>query len=404
MPVDTSMYGMIKPIDIVGSVERGLNMRDMIGERKKKSAVQDAYKQGMKVGPDGKVSMDHNLTASALAQGGYGEEAYAAQQQGQGDQQKQMDMHIKNAQYGAQLYGAARNQEEWDLAEQKLQNLGIPTANIPREYSPQNQKMLVDSAMTLQERLNEQFRRDELTSRSLDRQEARAERRSLAGLAKEEREEKRIEEGTQRLSKDVAGTQDMLGALDEVEAELGAPVDSYTRDKSGDLFDESGKKVDLPGVSIPGLGRTSFYDSKARNLNSAASRVFNATLKDRSGGAVTDTELSRLKTEFNEGKYNTEAELIAALQRYKRQTQLVLKNREAGYKPEVVSRYTEQGGRTSQTIGAPRAATVSGGASGSWGIDKAHADDMPKIKIGAEDSGYIFKGGNPADPNSWEKK
>jgi hypothetical protein len=155
---NTSMYGMIKPIDAMGAIEGGMKMRDLIDERKKKSAVQDAYKQGIKVGPDGKVIMDHNLTASALAQGGYGQEAYEAQQQGQTEQQKQMERHVKNAQYGAQLYGAARNQEEWDLAEQKVAALGIPTENIPREYSPENQKFLVDSAMTLSDRLNEQFR------------------------------------------------------------------------------------------------------------------------------------------------------------------------------------------------------------------------------------------------------
>lgn len=356
MPVDTSMYGMIKPIDAMGAVEGGMRMRDMIDERKKKSAIQGAYKAGTQIGSDGKVTMNHNMTAKALAEGGYGQEAYQAQQQGLTDQQKQMEAKVKFAQYGAQVLGPASNADEWEQGKQQIAANGGDVSQIG-DYSPERQKFLVESAMTLGERLNEQYRRDELNSRSLDRKEAREERRSLAGIAKEERQEKRIEEGTQRLSKEVAGTQDMLGALDEVEKELGAPVDSFTKNDDGDLLDERGNQVDLPGVSVPGLGRTSFYSGKARDLTSAASRVFNATLKDRSGGAVTDSELSRLRTEFNEGKYNTEPELVAALQRYKRQTQTVLKNREAGYKPEVVSRYTEQGGRTSQTLGPKGANT-----------------------------------------------
>jgi hypothetical protein len=161
MPVDTSMYGMIKPIDVMGSVEGGMRMRDLIDERKKKSAVQGAYKQGMQVGPDGKVAFDHNLTASALAQGGYGQEAYQAQQQGQGDQQKQIEMAVKNAQFGAQILGAARNQAEWDQGLQHLQNLDMPADKLPAQFTPENQRLLVDSAMTLRERLNEQWKQKE---------------------------------------------------------------------------------------------------------------------------------------------------------------------------------------------------------------------------------------------------
>src|SRR4030067_1841973 len=161
MPVDNSIYGMIKPIDVIGSIDKGMRMRDMIDERKKKSAVQDAYKQGMKTGLDGKVSFDHNMTASALAQGGYGEEAYQAQQQGQGDQQKQMELTVKRAQFGAQVLGAARNQDEWNQGLQQLQNNGMDASKLPSQFSPENQKFLVDAAMSLGDRLNEQWKQKE---------------------------------------------------------------------------------------------------------------------------------------------------------------------------------------------------------------------------------------------------
>lgn len=157
MPVDTSMYGMIKPIDAMGAIEGGMRMRDLIDERKKKSAIQGAYKQGMQVGPDGKVAFDHNLTASALAQGGYGQEAYQAQQQGQSEQQKQIEATVKRAQFGAQILGAARNQDEWNQGLQQLQN-HMDVSSLPAEFSPQTQKFLVDSAMTLSDRLSEQWK------------------------------------------------------------------------------------------------------------------------------------------------------------------------------------------------------------------------------------------------------
>jgi hypothetical protein len=165
MPVDTSMYGMIKPIDVMGSVEGGMRMRDLIDERKRKSAIQGAYKQGMQVGPDGKVAFDHSKTASALAQGGYGQEAYQAQQQGMGDQQKQMELAVKNAQYGAQVLGAARNQDEWNMGLQQLQNNGMDASKLPAEFSPQNQKFLVESAMSLSDRLSEQWKQKDYNLR-----------------------------------------------------------------------------------------------------------------------------------------------------------------------------------------------------------------------------------------------
>jgi len=161
MPVDTSMYGMIRPIDAAGAVEGGMRMRDMIDERKKKSAIQGAYKQGMQVGPDGKVAFDSNLTASALAQGGYGEEAYQVQQRGQSEQQKQMEMHVKRAQFGAQMLSGAENQAEWDYGLQQIQNSGMDATKLPGQFSLENQKMVTDSATTLGDRLQEQFRQQQ---------------------------------------------------------------------------------------------------------------------------------------------------------------------------------------------------------------------------------------------------
>ena len=185
----------------------------------------------------------------------------------------------------------------------------------------------------------------ELREKALDRKEQRDERRFLSGEKRNEKLDRNTEQDMQKLSKDLSGTQEMVGAVDEVEKILGGKLEDFDT-KNG--LKKNGKNVDLPGVSIPLVGRTSFYDGDARNLNAAASRVFNATLKDRSGGAVTDNEMERLKREFNEGKYNTESEMIGAMQRYKRQLDVVMKNREAGYKPDVVKKYQDQGGRTSK--------------------------------------------------------
>lgn len=134
-------------------------------------------------------------------------------------------------------------------------------------------------------------------------------------------------------------------------------VDNYNPQtgKYKDAADKSAD-IDLPGMSVPGLGRITALSGDARQLNQALSSVFNTVLRDRSGAAVTNPEMERLKAEFGSGSWNTEADLLNGLQQYKKSLSMELKNREAGFSPKVIDRYEQQGGTTSNTRGA----------SGSW--------------------------------------
>lgn len=118
------------------------------------------------------------------------------------------------------------------------------------------------------------------------------------------------------------------------------------------ILGKDGKPVDLPGVSIPLLGRIG-VDEKGRNLESAMATVFNTELKDRSGTAVTSPELERLKIEFGQGKFNTEAEMVRALQRYKQLASSALRNTEARYEKPIIEEYKQRGGVTSESF-APK--------------------------------------------------
>jgi len=155
--------------------------------------------------------------------------------------------------------------------------------------------------------------------------------------------EKGIEKDVQKLELETRSPQTMLDAFSEVETLLGGPIDEFTFNKSGDLI-KSGKKLDLPGVSLPGLGRVSIYSGDARDLAATAKKIFNVTLKDRSGATVTNTELENLKQEFSEGKFNTEPELVKGLQRYKRAVNKELNKRAAAFRPEVLDTYKERSG------------------------------------------------------------
>lgn len=199
------------------------------------------------------------------------------------------------------------------------------------------------------------------------------------------------EKNTQKLSKELLGPQALDNAVRDIEEKLGGPLSSFSF-KGEDLY-QNGKKRDLPGVNVPGIGNLSFYSGEARELDGAMSAVFNMTLKDRSGAAVTDNELERLKKEFSDGKYNTEPQKIKALQAYQRRVQEVMHNREAGYKPEIVNEYSDRGGRTSKDINSVQRDSVSPPPVPPKGPQAGH-----------EENGFVFQGGDPSDQANWKKK
>jgi len=88
MAIDSSIYFQNQPVDIMGSVDRGLRMADLIGERKQKQAekqkaqaIDQAYSSALVVNPDGTMSVDDNLVSKNLAKSGFGREALQYQQE-----------------------------------------------------------------------------------------------------------------------------------------------------------------------------------------------------------------------------------------------------------------------------------------------------------------------------------
>lgn len=161
-------------------------------------------------------------------------------------------------------------------------------------------------------------------------------------MMQETKKNEAIDKKTQKLQADLQSSQNVATTIDSIEQELGFNLDDI--DSTGKI---KGKSIDIPGVSIPGIGRTTFYSTGARDLDSTMSKLFNVELKNRSGVAVTPPELQNLKKEFNEGKFNTEEEKLKAMKRFKEGLKKAFANIEAGYPKEVVSEYQDRGGFTS---------------------------------------------------------
>lgn len=166
-------------------------------------------------------------------------------------------------------------------------------------------------------------------------------------MMQETKKNEAIDKKTQKLQADLNQSQAVATTISSVEDLLGFNLDDIDL-TTGKV---KGESVDLPGVNIPGKGRTTFYSSEARELDDTMSKLFNVELKNRSGVAVTPPELQNLKREFSEGKFNTEEEKLKALKRFKQALKKAFANIEAGYPKEVISEYQDRGGFTSDRFG-----------------------------------------------------
>lgn len=201
------------------------------------------------------------------------------------------------------------------------------------------------------------------------RESAREDRQANRDEQRQVRQNDQTDKQVEKLSDRLEPYQATFGAVESVEQLLGAPLEAF--DNKGGTLLKNGKSSDLPGVNVPGIGRVSFFSGDARQLTAAISGIFNRELKTRSGAAVTTQELERLKTEFNTGKFNTEAELIAGLKRYKAELRKAFNGIKAGAPQGAVREYEERGGQTT----GPLPQSPGGQPSGNRSVANS-ADDL----------------------------
>jgi len=142
----------------------------------------------------------------------------------------------------------------------------------------------------------------------------------------------KMQENVRALKDDVvkAKLPDTESTLQPIEAIL---QETYYRGKDVPGFGPVGSKV--PDWAV---------DEQGRNLRRDFSQLMNTTLHNRSGAAVTPPELQRLQEEFSQGMFKTDQQFAYAIKRYRTMLEDFKKAEFAGYDPEVVRRYQEQGG------------------------------------------------------------
>lgn len=173
----------------------------------------------------------------------------------------------------------------------------------------------------------------------------RADERQQAGL--EQKKELKVADQVVKLGKELSGELPALsGNVKKIEDMLGASLDTFdTKTKT-----LNGKKVDIPGKSVPGFGRMYMPGSAGEEFESAFKGIFNSLLKQRSGAAVTNQELARLRSEFAAGQFNTEDKMLEAMHRFKKALRREMMQKEKSFMPEAVERFRNQGGMLTEDM------------------------------------------------------
>lgn len=161
----------------------------------------------------------------------------------------------------------------------------------------------------------------------------------LALLGYRDRQEEKREKKVIDLQERLSGSQALAQRIQGLENTLGFSLEDYKNNKK-----------DLPGFSVPGIGRVTAFNGDARVLESQIAKLFNTELKDRSGSAVTSPELERLKIEFGAGKYNTEEEMLGALAAYKQESLNVMQNIERAAPKDAMQELRARGVTLSDSL------------------------------------------------------
>lgn len=146
-----------------------------------KAAVKNAYRSGMTTGPDGKVIFNKDKAGAALAEAA--PDKYLEQKSAWDQEEVKYNMGL-----GEQFLKVATTPEGWAAGRKMLsENNYKYLPSVPETFSPQSLEKLRTSYLSNKENLDNQFRNKELESKSLDRKEARDERRFQSGIKMDEK-------------------------------------------------------------------------------------------------------------------------------------------------------------------------------------------------------------------------
>lgn len=166
-------------------------------------------------------------------------------------------------------------------------------------------------------------------------------------------EQSELESQVIDLTKGMQKTANSAASMSAIEKEFGFNLEDYDP-QTGKVHTADGDvDADVAGINIPGIGRVAWGTNRSAQVRSiaAVTKYMNDVIHDLSGAAVTAPELERQVKAFSSGEWNSEGEMLAALQRFKYTSQLARMELLKGYPPKAQGTWlAQQNGWNFQTV------------------------------------------------------
>lgn len=194
MGIDSSIYAQQTPLDIMGSVQTGMKMSDMmqqnrLNQRKlaEDQAMRDAY-QGA-IGKDGTV--DSKMVMSNLAKNPGANPMQIAEtqqklaQQQRDTQKANLESAMQKVTIGGQLLGSANDQASWTKALRQAEALNISKpGEHPEQFDPVYKTQLQNQTLNTQQQLEQHWKKE---GHDLDARKTKVSEGELAVKQQEQR-------------------------------------------------------------------------------------------------------------------------------------------------------------------------------------------------------------------------
>jgi hypothetical protein len=118
------------------------------------------------------------------------------------------------------------------------------------------------------------------------------------------------------------------------------------------------KAPDVPGVGATGAVPGKMLTEEGVRVRQAVRGVVGTLLKEQSGAAVQEAEITRKLEELGMGPYASDREFRLGLQRLLTNTDAAMRAKEAGASPEAVKRFRSRGGTTATDLPVPTPRTI----------------------------------------------
>lgn len=314
MPVDSSIYQNLQVPDIMGSIQKGLSMRDLAmqsqqrnQEMQRQQAIKDAYNQGMVTNPDGTTSLDSQKTVSYLAGKGYGQEANEMSNQMKAQAAAEMkarrDRQSQELGMTAQLLGGVSDQNSWSAALQKAKASGLDVSQMPQAYDPKFVNSLNYSVLTAQERMAQANKDAELAlkkqSVGIDREKLGIEREKVAVDMQKAKAAGGANEGRKAVDKDYAKDYNDFTGGGEGKALRAIERLKQYRDQ---LANESKSFIQAGGGPISGSLPDALRTQSSIALRDGIISEANGGLKATFGSQLSDGERKAAASEYYNDK------------------------------------------------------------------------------------------------------